>query len=35
MPEFARQEVASGRAIIPANINNPKSEPMIIGSDFG
>lgn len=33
-PEFVRQEVASGRAIIPANINHPESEPMIIGSRF-
>src|SRR5207249_1206203 len=30
-PEFVRDEVASGRAIIPANINHPESEPMIIG----
>ncbi|WP_277985140.1 phosphomethylpyrimidine synthase ThiC [Salinicola tamaricis] len=30
-PEFVRQEVAAGRAIIPANINHPESEPMIIG----
>ncbi|MED0656887.1 phosphomethylpyrimidine synthase ThiC [Anoxybacillus ayderensis] len=33
-PEFVRQEVAAGRAIIPANINHPESEPMIIGSKF-
>ncbi|WP_461201230.1 phosphomethylpyrimidine synthase ThiC [Anoxybacillus sp. TBDG-1] len=33
-PEFIRQEVAAGRAIIPANINHPESEPMIIGSQF-
>ena len=33
-PEFVRQEVASGRAIIPANINHPESEPMIIGRHF-
>mgnify|MGYP001343411542 CR=1 FL=1 len=33
-PEFVRAEVASGRAIIPANINHPESEPMIIGRDF-
>jgi len=33
--EFVRQEVARGRAIIPANINHPESEPMIIGSDSG
>ncbi len=33
-PEFVRQELASGRAIIPANINHPESEPMIIGRNF-
>lgn len=33
-PEFVRQEVAAGRAIIPANINHPESEPMIIGRHF-
>lgn len=33
-PEFVMQEVASGRAIIPANINHPESEPMIIGRKF-
>ncbi|WP_318503503.1 phosphomethylpyrimidine synthase ThiC [Bacillus sp. T3] len=33
-PEFVRKEVASGRAIIPANINHPESEPMIIGRNF-
>ncbi|MBW5446964.1 phosphomethylpyrimidine synthase ThiC [Cohnella sp. CFH 77786] len=33
-PEFIRSEVARGRAIIPANINHPESEPMIIGSRF-
>jgi len=33
-PEFVRQEVALGRAIIPANINHPESEPMIIGRNF-
>lgn len=33
-PEFVRSEVASGRAIIPANINHPESEPMIIGRHF-
>lgn len=33
-PEFVRNEVASGRAIIPANINHPESEPMIIGRNF-
>ncbi|MCT2385177.1 phosphomethylpyrimidine synthase ThiC [Erwinia pyrifoliae] len=33
-PEFVRQEVAEGRAIIPANINHPESEPMIIGRNF-
>ncbi|UII56870.1 phosphomethylpyrimidine synthase ThiC [Cytobacillus spongiae] len=32
--EFVRKEVASGRAIIPANINHPESEPMIIGRNF-
>ncbi|WP_168409894.1 phosphomethylpyrimidine synthase ThiC [Erwinia amylovora] len=32
--EFVRQEVAAGRAIIPANINHPESEPMIIGRHF-
>lgn len=32
--EFVRQEVASGRAIIPNNINHPESEPMIIGRNF-
>ena len=32
--EFVRQEVARGRAIIPANINHPESEPMIIGRNF-
>lgn len=32
--EFVRQEVASGRAIIPSNINHPESEPMIIGRHF-
>ncbi|WP_145340020.1 phosphomethylpyrimidine synthase ThiC [Pantoea sp. PSNIH1] len=32
--EFVRDEVASGRAIIPANINHPESEPMIIGRNF-
>lgn len=32
--EFVRQEVASGRAIIPCNINHPESEPMIIGRNF-
>ncbi|MGM7720040.1 phosphomethylpyrimidine synthase ThiC [Metabacillus sp. Hm71] len=32
--EFVRQEVAAGRAIIPANINHPESEPMIIGKNF-
>src|SRR5581483_9651437 len=30
-PEFVRDEIAAGRAIIPANINHPESEPMIIG----
>jgi phosphomethylpyrimidine synthase len=33
-PEFVRHEVAEGRAIIPANINHPESEPMIIGRNF-
>lgn len=32
--EFVMQEVASGRAVIPANVNHPESEPMIIGSNF-
>ncbi|MGG3890904.1 phosphomethylpyrimidine synthase ThiC [Metabacillus fastidiosus] len=32
--EFVRSEIASGRAIIPANINHPESEPMIIGRNF-
>ena len=33
-PEFVREEVARGRAIIPANVNHPESEPMIIGRNF-
>ncbi len=33
-PEFVRSEVARGRAIIPANINHPESEPMVIGRNF-
>lgn len=33
-PEYIREEVARGRAIIPANINHPESEPMIIGRNF-
>ena len=33
-PEFVRDEIASGRAILPANVNHPESEPMIIGSNF-
>ena len=33
-PEFVREEIASGRAIIPANINHPELEPMIIGRNF-
>ncbi len=33
-PEFVRNEVAEGRAIIPSNINHPESEPMIIGRNF-
>jgi len=33
-PEFVRDEIAAGRAIIPSNINHPESEPMIIGRNF-
>ncbi|MBV9019907.1 MAG: phosphomethylpyrimidine synthase ThiC [Ktedonobacteraceae bacterium] len=33
-PDFVREEVARGRAIIPANINHPEAEPMIIGRNF-
>jgi hypothetical protein len=33
-PEFVRGEIARGRAIIPANINHPELEPMIIGRNF-
>jgi phosphomethylpyrimidine synthase len=33
-PEFVRDEVAAGRAIIPANLNHPEAEPMIIGRNF-
>ncbi len=33
-PEFVRNEIAAGRAILPANINHPESEPMIIGRNF-
>lgn len=33
-PEFVRSEIARGRAILPANINHPESEPMIIGKNF-
>ena len=33
-PEFVRDEVAAGRAVIPSNINHPESEPMIIGRNF-
>ncbi|PCH65268.1 MAG: phosphomethylpyrimidine synthase ThiC [Bacteroidetes bacterium] len=33
-PEFVRTEIAEGRAIIPANINHPESEPMVIGRNF-
>ena len=33
-PEYVRQEIAAGRAIIPANINHPELEPMIIGKNF-
>ncbi len=33
-PEMVREEIAAGRAVLPANINHPESEPMIIGSKF-
>ncbi|MEO7837139.1 MAG: phosphomethylpyrimidine synthase ThiC, partial [Acidimicrobiales bacterium] len=33
-PEFVRAEIASGRAILPANVNHPETEPMIIGRNF-
>ncbi|MDR0711857.1 MAG: phosphomethylpyrimidine synthase ThiC [Prevotellaceae bacterium] len=33
-PEFVRDEVAAGRAVIPANVNHPEAEPMIIGANF-
>jgi len=33
-PEFVREEIAAGKAILPANINHPESEPMIIGRNF-
>ena len=33
-PEFVRDEIACGRAVLPANINHPESEPMIIGRNF-
>jgi phosphomethylpyrimidine synthase len=33
-PEFVRAEIAAGRAILPANVNHPESEPMIIGREF-
>ena len=33
-PEFVRQEIAEGRAVLPANINHPETEPMIIGRNF-
>ena len=33
-PEFVRSEIARGRAIIPANVNHPEIEPMIIGRNF-
>jgi len=33
-PEFVRDEIAAGRAILPANINHPESEPMVIGRNF-
>src|ERR1700731_4163431 len=34
IPEFVREEVARGRAIIPANVNHPETEPMVIGRNF-
>ena len=34
IPEFVRQEIARGRAVIPSNINHPESEPMILGRNF-
>ncbi|WP_258016332.1 phosphomethylpyrimidine synthase ThiC [Streptomyces sp. AJS327] len=33
-PEFVRAEIAAGRAVLPANINHPESEPMVIGRNF-
>lgn len=33
-PEFVREEIAAGRAVLPANINHPEAEPMIIGRNF-
>ena len=33
-PEFVREEIAAGRAILPANVNHPEAEPMIIGRNF-
>ena len=33
-PEFVRQEIAAGRAVLPSNINHPEAEPMIIGRNF-
>lgn len=33
-PEFVRNEIAAGRAVLPANINHPEAEPMIIGTNF-
>lgn len=33
-PEFVREEIAAGRAVLPANVNHPESEPMIIGRNF-
>lgn len=33
-PEFVRREVAAGRAVIPANVNHPEAEPMVIGTSF-
>lgn len=33
-PEFVRDEIAAGRAVLPANVNHPEIEPMIIGKNF-
>ncbi|SCK14380.1 phosphomethylpyrimidine synthase ThiC [Streptomyces sp. WMMB 322] len=33
-PEFVRDEIAAGRAVLPANVNHPETEPMIIGKNF-